>query len=131
MATQINVATLRAIAVNAMRVPPEGPVAIPVDLDFTTNSEFEIDLQNFIALNRVSMIQGVYINNSEGAAVVIIEISSTKLRIPCTTAGYVFAPLPTSNPCTIRIFSPGDPNGLVKVIFFNYPVEPSQLFAGT
>lgn len=125
MPTQINAAALQAISVNAVSVPPEGPVTIPLLLDFTVNSSFELDLQNFIAQNRITRVQGIFIDNLDGAAAVIVTEARTGIRIHCPTGDQVYAPLPSANPCTLLFAGfGGDPNALVRVNLYNYPVEP-------
>lgn len=126
--TQIDPSQLQFIPVDALSVPPEGPIGVPLQLDFTRNSSFILDLQNFTAQNKISMVQGIYmLNPSTSSATILCVESRTGVTIPCPVGFGTYAPLPTANPSTLLFFGVGDPNEICKVLLLNYPVEPAQL----
>lgn len=129
--TQIDPTQLQVVPVNALTVPPEGPVTIPLLLDFTQFSSFQVDLSQFIQLNRVSRIQGIIIDNQDGAVGVVCEIAKLGLRIPSAAGLTTFSLLPTPNPGLLSFYGVGggDPNAIVRINLTNYALETSQLYA--
>lgn len=61
--------------------PNQGPMAMPLRLDFTTNNRIEFDLEKAEALNIISWIQSVYADNSDNPVALTIVVDQTGQRI--------------------------------------------------
>lgn len=74
-----------------LEVPCEGPIALPLRLDFTTQTAYSINLDNVSALKRMSMIQAVFVDNSLGTAVLTVTnpVTGQSLVIPANKQAYL------------------------------------------
>lgn len=101
-------------------VPPEGPRAIPLLLDFSLSEAYSLNLQNSQELLRVSMIQGVFIDNSQSAANVLVSCPITGQVIVVAPGHQAFKTLFCPYPSQINFFSAG---GIVlKFQLTNFPI---------
>jgi hypothetical protein len=99
----------------AALVPQEGPVAIPLILDFTTAAFAEYDLDMLLPLeqSRISMVQTIYVDLSGSPTdglTIIVNGTNQQINAAPNTQGYyaVMAPNPPKfrfigTPSTVRI----------------------------
>jgi hypothetical protein len=109
--------------------PPEGAKAMAVNCPFTSqNTAFNIDLTLSQTQNYISLIQGVFIDNSENADVVSITsngATNQKIEFPAGAQGYV--PLLATKPTSFTVASAGAVT--VPIIFLNVAV-PAIIWGG-
>jgi hypothetical protein len=101
-------------------MPAEGPKAIPINLDFTSETAYTFDYTSMQQRTFISMVQTVWVDNSLSAAVLTITIPSSQqtLKIPAGIQGYFTVICP--NPVKISFGSTG---GVVcQVTLLNFPV---------
>ncbi len=102
-------------------VPKEGPKAMAINCPFASATEFSIDLTLSQTQKYLSLVQGVYIDNSLNADAVTLVCgggTSQKIVFPPNAQGYL--PLLVSRPTTFTVSSAGGVN--VPIIFLNVPV---------
>lgn len=108
-------------------VPCEGPRAVPVLLDFTAATggpTYSIDLQNMEALKRISNVQAMYIDNSQGAAPLVITIPSTGQVISIAPGHQAYKNVLCPNPAAL-VFS--SQNQIIQTVhLLNFPVIDSD-----
>lgn len=121
----INQQGLSVQSVNAQKIPDEGPKSIAVGLDFSLDTQFTLDLQNLIQRNFISMVQGVFLDNSANGSQLEVKFAGTgqSIKIAPNRQGYRIVLCP--NPVNSIAFSStgGVP---VTVILLNFPVTNSD-----
>jgi hypothetical protein len=110
--------------------PPEGAKAMAVNCPFTAqNTAFDIDLTLSQTQNYISLIQGVFLDNSANADVVsIVSNGATNQRIefPAGAQGYI--PLLATKPTSFTVTSAGAVT--VPIILLNVAV-PAIIWGGS
>jgi len=122
---QINQVGLSVQSVNAQKIPEEGAKSIAVALDFSTQTQYTLDLQNLIQRNFISMIQGIFLDNSANGSTLEVSFggSGQNMKIAPNRQGYrmVLCPNPANQ---IAFTSTGGVP--VTVILLNFPVTNSD-----
>lgn len=122
MATSnLNASGLQFVSVQDLTVDPKGPASIPVLLDWSQASQYNLDLSHFIQQQKVSLIQAVYIENGSGTQPLQIQIPGTRqtLQIPAGSEAYLM--LIAANPLTMSFLSTDGANKST-IHLLNYPV---------
>ncbi len=116
----INTKSQRYYDVACLKVPCEGPRCLPLTLDFSVDPAFSINLQNTQALIKFSMVQAVFIDNSNNGNSIIVSnpFTDQSLIVPANSQAYLNILCPT--PAQINFQSQG--GVVVKVELLNYPV---------
>jgi hypothetical protein len=121
----INQQGLSTQSVNAQKIPDEGPKSIAIPLDFSQGTQYTLDLQNLIQRNFISMIQGIFLDNSANNATLSVQFASTgqTIKIAPNRQGYriVLCPNPVNS---ITFTSTG--GVAVSVNLLNFPVTNSD-----
>jgi hypothetical protein len=103
------------------RIPKEGPKALSLLCPFTAqNVSFVVDFSITMTQGFISMIQGVFVDNSANPDILQIQQSSLGINIqfPANSQGYI--PLLVPNPATLTVASTGQVS--VYMVFLNVPV---------
>lgn len=101
-------------------VPSEGPRAIPLLLDFSLSESYSLNLQNSQELFRVTMIQGIFIDNAKSATNVLVSCPVTGQVIVVAPGHQAYKTLFCPYPSQINFFSA---SGIVlKFQLTNFPV---------
>ena len=114
---------LQRFGVSNAVLPPEGPKAYPIELDFHDKDTHEIALGNEIVAERISYINGIYFDNRANANDVEVLVGGIqqRLRLPAGKCGYM--PILFTDAASATFNSPiGDYT--VQVIVLNTPVWP-------
>lgn len=108
-------------AVQGLQVPKEGPRAIPLLLNFGLTTQFTLNLQNVISRGFISMVQALWIDNSQNSEQIQINFPNTQqtIRLEAGEQGYVNCLCP--NPAQLSFSSISGDNGIV-IHLLNYPV---------
>lgn len=121
----VNQQALSFQSVNGQKIPDEGPKSITVPLDFSLGTTFTLDLQNIMQRGFMSMVQGLYLDNSLGGSTLSVTFGSTNqnIKIAPNRQGYrmVLCPNPVNN---ITFFSTS--GVAVSVNLLNFPVTNSD-----
>jgi hypothetical protein len=111
--------------VNGQKIPDEGPKSVGVPLDFSATDTYTLDLQNVIQRGFMSMVQGVYIDNSLNGSTLSISFGGTSqvIKIAPNRQGYrmVLCPNPANQ---IVFFTTG--GVALNVQLLNFPVTNSD-----
>ncbi len=101
-------------------VPPGGPKMLPIALDFSVDTVFQLDYQNTQARGFLDMVQTLWVDNSLNAAILAIAfpLSQQTLKIPAGVQGYFTCLCP--NPIKITFTSTG--GVMTQVTLLNFPV---------
>jgi hypothetical protein len=102
-------------------VPPEGPRAIAIPLDFTQTQNYTLDLQNIQQRNFFSMIQGLFVDNSQNPSSLTINFPNTGQNLIFEAGQQAYIGTLCQNPAKVQFMSAGDVAG-VMVYILNYPV---------
>lgn len=120
MSLAYNQQSLTFYTVNGQMLPPEGPRAVPLLLDFSQTQEYDLNLQNMQSRNFLSMVQSVFVDNSNNASPLSIAFPNTgqTIKLAPGRQGYFVVLCP--NPSSVSFISAG---GVVVTVFLlNYPV---------
>lgn len=121
----INAQALATLAVYGGDKPLcEGPRILPIlNIDFGANSIYSLDYSNQMKTGRLSMIQTVYVDNSQNdAAVTVMLTTGQRITAKGRTQGYYSAL--AQEPFKVSFESDG--GGMVSIIFLNFAVQPAQ-----
>lgn len=104
-------------------VPKEGPAVVPVNLDFTANSAYTVDLTRLYSQKFLLQVLTVYADNSANSSPLTLTIPDTqqKLTWPAYSQGYL--PVMQSTNMVFQMASAGA--FVVNVEFMNFPVAAS------
>jgi hypothetical protein len=77
--------------VNTPKIPKEGPRCIPLNLDFSSQASYGVDLTQAIQQAQVSLIQSAFIDNSGNTSTLVITIDGTgqQITFPASSQGYL------------------------------------------
>jgi hypothetical protein len=120
MSLKLDQSQLRTVSINGQQVPCEGPRVVPVALDFSLTTEYDLQLQNFEARNFISMIQGLFIDNSLSASPLSIVFENSGQTIKIAPGHQAYKAVLCPNPAFISFLSEGGTS--VKVLLLNFPV---------
>lgn len=108
---------------NNHALPEEGPRAVPVPLDFSPGGspDYRLDLQNFMAQAKITMIQSVFIDlkDSDQPLLITVNGSNQKLQAKGRTQGYYQLLAP--NPLTLEFHMDNGTTSIV-VHLINVPI---------
>jgi hypothetical protein len=106
-------------------IPRGGPKAVPLNMDFSSATEQDVDLSQLVEQARIEYVQTVFIDNADNAAAVTLKTTLTNQRIICPahSQGY-FSILQPNNPVMNFSTTPAA-NLIVGVQFLNVPVQPA------
>ena len=122
--SQIDQTQLAFYAVNSMRVPAEGPKAVPITLDFSLTTIYTLNLQNMQSRNFLSMVQSLYIDNSGNTAPIVVTFPGTQQNITLAAGRQMYVTVLCANPASMQFVSTG--GVLVYVALLNFPVSNSS-----
>jgi len=107
-------------------LPPEGPKAFPITLDFRTLDLQLVDMTLTKQQGFVSFFQGFYIDNSVNADTLIISMEETGqvIKFPANSQGYLPALITDSLKITFTTTPSIAPECLVPIVLLNIPVMP-------
>lgn len=115
-----------ALEIFNMTLPPEGPAAVPIVIDFDGSfTTSEIDLTQQINDGVISYVAGVSIDTLEatdGSIRVINNVSGQ--RVEGDAGGVTIMPLYAPNPPKFVIEAFNGYTGIVRLHFLNFPVWP-------
>lgn len=102
----------------------EGPRILPIlNIDFSLNPIYSLDYSNQMRVGRMSMIQTVYVDNSQNDAQVTVTLT-TGQRITAKGRTQGFYSALAQEP--FRVAFESDGGALVSFIFMNFPIQPAQ-----
>ena len=127
MALSLNQQVTSYFSVQGLQVPPEGPKAIPLILDFSVTNEYDLNLQNMVQRNFISQVQALWVDNSANASSLTINFPGLQsVIIGGGRQGYVNVLCP--NPPVMSFVSAG---GVIsKIVLLNYPVTNATWTVG-
>jgi len=121
----INALALAGLPVYNAEVPQEGPVAVPVTIDFTAATQYTLDLSQAVNLARISLFQTIFIdaNGCTQNITVSIQGSNQDIVVKPNTQGYY--PIVCPNPAVL-VFTCTGGVARTRFILLNIPVAPGS-----
>lgn len=101
-------------------IPEEGPKAVPLLLDFASSDSYVLDYQNMQSRAFISLVQTVFIDNSQNAVEVSVEVGSIGQRIRAAAHTQGYFPILVPNP--IRLVFHGAGAGVTPFFLLNMPI---------
>lgn len=120
MAGIINSQGLQNCAVTNQLAPPEGPKAVPVSLDFSSNPSYTLDYGNNQQLAQFSILQSIFIDNSANGSSITIIVNGTGQRIVCPATSQGYFAILCQSPINLTFSSAG--NVPVPCYLLNFPL---------
>lgn len=110
-------------------IPKEGPRCVPFVVPFAqAPGPYVIDLQQMVALKRMTVVQSLFVDNSAASTPVTIAVAGSNQEIVCPEGCQGYFPVLTPLTPRFTISSSGSAN--VNLIFANVPV-PSAVWSAT
>lgn len=113
---------LQVVSLQNQYVPANGKVlAVPVYLDFTDSGTIALDLSVMITRGFIDMVQTIYIDASNLAQALVIQVDGSNQSLPIkpATAGYYTILMPNPAKCTFVSTVGG---GRIGLFFMNVPI---------
>lgn len=126
MSTGIDATQLSSLALlDIAKIPKEGPKAIPLVLDFTASDSYLLDYGNQQRLNKITMVQTVFIDASLSDVPVSVSVQGLNQVITAKGRTQGYYPVCCPNPLKLVFTCITGPAGVI-IILLNYPVSPCQ-----
>jgi hypothetical protein len=118
-------------------IPLQGALAVPVEIDFSQDTQFEIYLQQLREQNNFGSLRCIWIDNNANSESIVVAINGTDqiLNVPANSQNYyavIILNLPT---VTLTVASLAETATPVRLIFLNFvpfiPTPPQLTFSGT
>ena len=116
----------QAATFNAL-LPKEGPLAVPVELDFTTNSSILVDFTYQMAQGRISAIQAIVVRNWNNPQVLTIQVQGTNQLLDVPPYADAVLQVLSTNRAKFVISSTG--GVVVPAWFVNVPMNPVIIYS--
>ena len=117
-------------AVFNAQIPKEGPKAVPLTADFSAHSSYDINFLLTMAQQFMSIIQGVYVDNSANGHEVSITVGTINQLVKCPANSQGYFPLFVPKNAVITVSDPsGASTSKVAFIFYNIPM-PAAVWGG-
>jgi len=117
-----------SLATNNGAAPKEGPKVVPVTLNFATAPAYIVDLSQLFNSQGLSIIQGIYLNNTGNSASVTITVPDTGQTVVYPPYSEGFMPLFLASSLKLNFASTG--GVVVQAMVLNFAVAPF-LFTAT
>lgn len=101
------------------RLPTEGPRTIPVLVNFDNGATQTIDISQLVAQKKISMVQSLYVDNSDNSASVSIAISGSGQTLVVPPESEAYFPVLAPVPCVFTLES--DSTSQIFVGLNNFP----------
>lgn len=110
---------MQQVITRNQNIPPEGPIALRVVIDFTAAQSFDLDLQQYIQQGKISQIQGLYVDASQTNVPVNVTCKGSGQSIPVkgNSAGYYSVLCPNPPQFNFQCAA-----GVVTVFLYNAPI---------
>lgn len=108
-----------------MMLPQMGPRAIPITVDHTSDDDVNIDLSALVRDGVVDYVSGAFIDNSENAAELILEVdggTGQQVKVPANSQAYL--PVLSVNPPKFISRTTATGGLYIPIIFYNVPMLP-------
>lgn len=105
-------------------VPCEGPRTVPLTLDFSLADTYYVTTQQMTNLQRLSMIQAVYLDNAGQATPLICISPTTGQRVIMAPGKQGYRNMLCPNPGQLNFVS--ESGAILKVQILNFPVIDSE-----
>jgi hypothetical protein len=113
---------LQVVPVLNQTPPDSGQVALKLVLDFTTQTEWDVDLTPYIQQGKLTSIQTMYIDAGDNNAPIKATFPAPGFRVIAPANSQGFYPVLTQNPTSVKFESAGT---VVTVFLLNFPL-PGQ-----
>lgn len=116
----------RAFKTGIMLQPKAYPVAVPVELDFSSVGTVEIDLWTQQTDNQLDFVQSIYVSNYDNADVLTITFPGGQvIHVPAGAEGYYPASAEFGK-FTAKFETQADDGLIIPIVLLNVPVASQQ-----
>jgi hypothetical protein len=113
-----------------MQLPKEGPRCVPARLPFTgINTSLEIDAGQLYSLGKLSVIQGVFIDNSLSSSTMILQTGIAGQVVVCPPKAQGYFPVFVPNPA--KLIATSTYANTQTIYFYNIPIPPCVWSVGS
>lgn len=110
--------TLFPVPMDIGKVPREGACAVPAVYDFSGGVQaYDTDMTAIKQLGRISMVQSVFIDNSNNTQPIVLSVSGTKQSISVPASFQGVFPVIVGGQASFHVTSTG--NGIANIYFCN------------
>jgi hypothetical protein len=106
-----------------LRQSSRGPLAVPLNIDFSIQTIFDVDLSTIQQNNTIDFVQTLYIDNSGGTAPIIIYCQASQQTVNCPPLSQGYFPFLCPQPVKFLVSSAGG-YSKAQVVCLNFPVQP-------
>jgi len=106
-----------------LRQSGRGPLAVPLNIDFSIQTVFDVDLSTIQQNNTIDFVQTLYIDNSGGTAPIIIYCPASQQTVNCPPLSQGYFPFLCPQPVKFLVSSSGGYQK-TQVVCLNFPVQP-------
>jgi hypothetical protein len=126
----INPGSVQWQTVLDLAVDPKGSLALPLTLNWSVAAQYTIELGNYIAQNKIGLVQAVFVDNRAGTTPMTINSQGSQqtLQIPAGKQAYLM--LLSPNPPYLQ-FASADGVNTSYVWLLNFPVSNHVWDTGT
>ena len=118
----INSSNLSNVNIRNRELPCEGPIAVPIQLDFTSTPSYSLNLLQQQQQTRISLVQTVFVDMSNAThsdLSILIPSVNQNIKAKRGTQGYY--PVLCPNPVEM-VFSVASSGDIVQVILINVSI---------
>jgi hypothetical protein len=94
---------------NQQVVGKKGPLAAKIIMDFTSQSDYDLDMQHVQSTNQFDLCQSMFIDNADGGAAVTVTIGTSGQRIVAKAGSQGWYNVMVPNPIKLHFSSAGGP----------------------
>lgn len=103
-------------------IPKGGPKTIPLIIDFSGITEWEVDGSQVVERGKIEYIQALWIDNYSNANPLTVQMNLTNMRLVVPARSQGFYPVLMPNPPKFKFTTQAGPKVFLQ--FLNVPVQP-------
>lgn len=107
-------------------LPAKGPIVYPVQLDFRTVGQIEVDFTSEIQQEHIDFISGIIFDNRLNTGVLEVSMPVTGYSFGIAAGKQGQLPLLMTDAAKLTFTTPTDPALIVPVWVVNFPLYPNQ-----
>lgn len=106
------------------QMPSEGPKCIPLGFSFATGATYAVNLTNFMDRGKISIIQGMFVDNSQNANSVLFDFQGTQQNITVKAFSQMYVPVFGLQPVNFNVTSTIGATNVTFIDLYNVPIAP-------
>jgi hypothetical protein len=113
----------QVFGVSNIAIPPKGPKAVPIDIDFSVQTSIDISGELATAQGHIDYVQGFYYDNGNNADPITFTVQGTNqvIKVPGYSQGYV--PALFLDPPFMTVATTAAADKRVRITLYNVPIQ--------